>query len=215
MAENSSSNYYALLGVNPAASVQQIRRAYRDLSKLYHPDTTDLPAAIATNKFQQLNEAYATLSSPERRAAYDLKIGYSRVSVIQPPADLNRPVSESRKYRSSAYLEPHDRPLSPGELFALFILGVTFVACLILVFTVGFTRGEQAFQPLTASETVPSSQLQPLSPSESIPPNSTPSDFTPPSLTAPSPTPPSLTLPSLTPPDFISPELSHPSSDAS
>jgi DnaJ domain len=220
MAENSSSNYYALLGVNPAASVQQIRRAYRDLSKLYHPDTTDLPAAIATNKFQQLNEAYATLSSPERRAAYDLKIGYSRVSVIQPPADLNRPVSESRKYRSSAYLEPHDRPLSPGELFALFILGVTFVACLVLVFTIGFTRGEQAFQPLTASEAIPSSQLSPLSPIESIQPNLTAPDFTPPNSTAPDSTlpdftPPSLTPPSLTPPDFIAPELSPPSSEAS
>lgn len=152
MAENSSSNYYTLLGVAPSASVQQIRRAYRELSKLYHPDTTALPEAIATTKFQQLNDAYATLSSPDRRASYDLKMGYSRISVMQAPADLNRPVSESRKFRSSAYLEPHDRPLSAGELFALFILGVTFIACLVLVVTISLTRGEQAFQPLTASQ---------------------------------------------------------------
>lgn len=133
--------YYDLLKLHPSASVQQIRRAYRDLSKLYHPDTTSLPAAVATAQFQQLNEAYATLSSPERRFAYDLKIGYSRVAVIQPPADLDQP---NRKYRSSAYLDPTDRPLSGGELFALFILGLTFIACVGLVIVVGLTRGELA-----------------------------------------------------------------------
>jgi len=37
---------------------------YRQLSKRYHPDTTALPPAIATAKFQQLNEAYATLNNP-------------------------------------------------------------------------------------------------------------------------------------------------------
>lgn len=139
-----ASTYYDLLQLHPSASVQQIRRSYRELSKLYHPDTTKLPSAVAVAKFQQLNEAYATLSSPERRFAYDLKIGYSRVSVIQPSIDLNRPVSESRKYRSKAYLDPTDRPLSAGEIFALFILGVTFVACLALVLVVGLTRGEMS-----------------------------------------------------------------------
>lgn len=136
---------YTVLGIHPSASTQQIRRAYRELSKLYHPDTTTLPPAIATAKFHQLNEAYATLSSPERRAAYDLKHGYSRFSVIQAPLDLDRP--SERRTRSSAYLEPFDRPLSPGEVFALFILGITFVACLLLVVTIGWTRGEISFHP--------------------------------------------------------------------
>lgn len=137
-------SYYDLLSLHPSASVQDIRRAYRELSKLYHPDTTTLPKALATAKFQELNEAYATLSSPERRATYDLKIGYSRVSVIQPRWDLNRPVSETRQHKSSAYLDPSDRPLSAGELFALFLIGVTFLACLALVVIVGFARGEIA-----------------------------------------------------------------------
>ena len=47
-----TSNYYTLLQVKPTASPQEIRRAYRDLSKLYHPDTTELPPAIATEKVQ-------------------------------------------------------------------------------------------------------------------------------------------------------------------
>lgn len=144
--------HYTLLGLHPSASVRDIRQAYRDLSKLYHPDTTELPAAIATEKFRQLNDAYATLSSPDRRQAYDQKIGYSRVVVSQPLPSLNKPKSS---YSSSAYLDPTDRPFSPGEMFALFILGITFIACLILAIAIGLTRGEKAFQPLSAQEPVP------------------------------------------------------------
>ena len=132
-------SYYDLLGVKPNASGQEIRRAYRDLSKLYHPDTTALESAIATVKFQALNEAYATLSSPEKRLTYDTKIGYSRLSVIQP---LGKKETKSYDPTASAYISPIDRPLSAGELFALFILGVTFVGCLILVFALSATRHE-------------------------------------------------------------------------
>ncbi len=138
---SSESDFYDLLGLRPGASVQDIRRAYRDLSKLYHPDTTELESAIATVKFQALNEAYATLSSPEKRIAYDYKIGYSRLSVMQPLSQV-APDGKSYDPTASAYLDPTDRPLSAGELFALFILGITFVGCLILVFTIGLTKGQ-------------------------------------------------------------------------
>ncbi len=143
-------NYYALLGLHPSASPIEIRRAYRELSKRYHPDTTDLPTDTATQKFQQLNEAYATLSNPERRVAYDQKIGYSRLNVIQPPANLNTPVSKRQPtYSSSAYLDPTDRPLSAGEIFALFILGLTFVGCILLAIAIGLTRGDSAFHQVS------------------------------------------------------------------
>lgn len=153
-----ASSYYGLLGVHPSASVRDIRKAYRDLSKQYHPDTTSLPREVATVKFQQLNEAYATLSNPERRLVYDRKIGYSRVTVSQPLPSLNRSVQPRSSYSSSAYLDPTDRPLSAGEVFALFILAVTFLACLILAITIGLTKGEAVFQPQTA-QTQPNQQM--------------------------------------------------------
>ncbi|BDI18511.1 heat-shock protein [Nostoc cf. commune SO-36] len=143
MPQSSEPTYYSLLGLHPWASVIEIRRAYRELSKRYHPDTTDLPTAIATPKFQQINEAYATLSHPERRLSYDLKIGYSRFGVIQPPPDLNHPVS-CHDWSKSAYLDASDRPLSSGEIFALFMLVLTFVGCLLLAVAIGLTRGEAA-----------------------------------------------------------------------
>jgi curved DNA-binding protein CbpA len=133
--------YYDLLGVYPGATPIDIRRAYRELSKKYHPDTTKLATAIATVKFQALNEAYAAISNPERRLAYDLEIGYSRVVVLQPAA-FNTLTSRPDNYRSSAYLDPTDRPLSGGEIAALFMLGITFVGCLILAISIGVIRGE-------------------------------------------------------------------------
>ncbi|MGB3309843.1 MAG: J domain-containing protein [Nodosilinea sp.] len=141
--------HYDQLGIKPTASPQQIRRAFRDLSKLYHPDTTALPAAEATEKFQQLNDAYAILSSPDRRWAYDQQVGYSRISVMQPLESLQHtPTTSQRREPANMYLDPTDRPLSAGEIFALFILGLTFVACLALVVTVSLTRGEYAAKPV-------------------------------------------------------------------
>ena len=133
-----ANTYYGLMGLHPSASNIAIRRAYRQLSKKYHPDTTELPASLATNKFQRLNEAYAVLSSPEKRSLYDLKIGYSRLNVIQAP---NWSEPDPKQYSSTAYLDPTDRPLSAGEIFVLVLLGLTFVGCLLLVAIVAYLRG--------------------------------------------------------------------------
>ncbi len=133
-----ANSHYAQLGLHPSASAVDIRRAYRDLSKRYHPDTTELTPEVATVKFQQLNEAYATLSNPERRTLYDIRIGYSRLPVM-PNVAAN---PTSTQWRDSAYLDPTDRPLSAGEIFALFMLGVTFLACLLLALGVAIWRGD-------------------------------------------------------------------------
>ncbi|MFP4009487.1 MAG: J domain-containing protein [Spirulinaceae cyanobacterium] len=137
--------YYGWLGLHPSASPIEIRRAYREKSKRYHPDTTELPTEIATAKFQQLNEAYATLSNPERRLLYDTRIGYSRFNVIQAPPDLDRP-QNSPATPNAAYLDPTDRPLSSGELFALFILGLTFIGCVLLAIGLSLVRGDAAWE---------------------------------------------------------------------
>ena len=131
-------NYYDLMDLHPSASTIAIRRTYRKLSKKYHPDTTLLPASVAVAKFQRLNEAYAVLSSPEARSLYDLKIGYSRINVIQAPAWSN---PDDDKYSKTAYLDPTDRPLSSGEIFMLVLLALTFVGCIGLVTVVAYFRG--------------------------------------------------------------------------
>lgn len=135
-----SDTYYGLFGLHPSASVMEIRRAYRELSKLYHPDTTSLPLEEARSKFQSLNEAYGVLANPERRSLYDLKIGYSRWNVIQSPLDFHGDESDD-DYKNSGYLDASDRPLSSGELFALFLMGLTLFTCLILALSLAWFRG--------------------------------------------------------------------------
>ncbi len=128
----SKPTYYEILGVHRFASGETIRRAYRELSKRYHPDTTTLPIAVAQEKFHQINTAYTVLISPQQRADYDQQLWQSTL----PPT----PTLQQIQQMYSAYLDPTDRPLSAGELFALFLLGLTFVGCLLLVLTLGLAR---------------------------------------------------------------------------
>jgi hypothetical protein len=136
--------YYDELGLHPAASEHDIRRAYRKLSKRYHPDTTTLPIAVATPKFQALNEAYATLSNDERRCLYDAKIRYSRVVVAQVPQDRSRRSGDGGQIPldSPGFIDPIDRPLSSGELFALLLMGSAIVGCLALAIAIAVLRGD-------------------------------------------------------------------------
>ena len=63
-------DYYKILGVDKNIPQDDIKAAYRKRSKQFHPDLhPDDPKAKA--KFQLLNEAYAVLSDPEKRAKYD------------------------------------------------------------------------------------------------------------------------------------------------
>ncbi|KAJ9267350.1 hypothetical protein DTO195F2_583 [Paecilomyces variotii] len=67
-------NYYKVLGVEPTATQQQIRDAYKRASLKHHPDrvpanSPERPAR--TRKFQDINDAYYTLSDPKRRREYD------------------------------------------------------------------------------------------------------------------------------------------------
>lgn len=139
-----ASSYYEILGVNSRASVSDIRKAYRELSKRYHPDTTQLPKAIATAKFQQLNEAYAALTNPQKRLIYDQKQSYYSKQKNQAPPNFNNSV-----YRHNyAYLDPTDRPLSPGEIFVLFVMGLTLIGCLLLAIAIGLTRPDVNLGPI-------------------------------------------------------------------
>src|SRR5947208_15403867 len=61
---------YALLGVRPDASEEEIKRAYRKLAREVHPDVSK--DADAEARFKEVNAAYETLKDPVRRRQYDL-----------------------------------------------------------------------------------------------------------------------------------------------
>jgi molecular chaperone DnaJ len=68
-----NSDYYNVLGVSRKASSDEIKRAYRSLAMRWHPDR-NASDPMAESRFKDINEAYKTLSDPERRVRYD-KLG--------------------------------------------------------------------------------------------------------------------------------------------
>ena len=65
---NSKKDYYELLGVSKTATDEEIKRAFRKLAKMYHPDNKETGDET---KFKEIGEAYAILSDPQKRRMYD------------------------------------------------------------------------------------------------------------------------------------------------
>ncbi|WP_317899349.1 J domain-containing protein [Aurantibacillus circumpalustris] len=67
-------NYYEILGLNSNAGILEIKSAFRQLAKIYHPDKN--PNGI--EYFSKILKAYETLSNPTLKATYDYKLHYSQ-----------------------------------------------------------------------------------------------------------------------------------------
>src|ERR1700722_10973884 len=66
-------NYYKILGVNSAATINDIKTAYRALALKYHPDRNP-NSKTAEDTFKKINEAYEVLKDPDKRSAYDQRL---------------------------------------------------------------------------------------------------------------------------------------------
>ena len=98
-------DYYKTLGVKRDASQDDLKKAFRQLARKYHPDLNK-GSKEAEDKFKEINEAYQVLSDPQKKAEYD-RVGH----VEFKPAD------------SAGY-----KPPSYDDLFRDFGLGDIFDA---------------------------------------------------------------------------------------
>ena len=91
-------NYYKVLGINRKAGPEKIKRAYRQAAKRYHPDVSPR----SEGKFREVQEAYETLSNPEKKALYDRENLRKRPPAVGPQPPHSYPL---RSYPSGLFNE--------------------------------------------------------------------------------------------------------------
>lgn len=71
--QSKTKDHYRALGLQRSASEREIRSAYREMSRQYHPDkySGEMSAEQVDKKMSEINEAYEVLSNPDLKAAYD------------------------------------------------------------------------------------------------------------------------------------------------
>jgi curved DNA-binding protein CbpA len=96
-------NYYGILGVNKSASDEEVHKAYRRLAKQFHPDINADPTS--TEHLKEINEAYAGLKDPKKRAIYDSEFDYhfSRVGSKTSGTYGDSTAGSENKQRASSY----------------------------------------------------------------------------------------------------------------
>jgi hypothetical protein len=87
-------DYYAILGVGREADAIEIKRSYRKLAILYHPDKN--PDASAEALFKEINEAYEILSDHTQKVAYDTQLQHPLAAQVFEEA---RPAHRDPAYR--------------------------------------------------------------------------------------------------------------------
>lgn len=147
-------NYYKILGVSEKASDHEIRRAYREKAKLYHPDISS--SAKAHELFSVLNDAYTTLTDSSKRELYDMKLEYymfqkrSNTSTTYTPPKKEKEKEKETQTQSTAtrraYYHPEavDEDFEPSKLlfYSFFsagtLCGLSFIAVPAILFLLGF-----------------------------------------------------------------------------
>jgi molecular chaperone DnaJ len=64
-------DYYQVLGISREASEEEVKRAYRQLARKYHPDVNAGDPKAAEERFKEISEAYEVLADPQKRQRYD------------------------------------------------------------------------------------------------------------------------------------------------
>jgi TolA-binding protein len=79
-----SEDYYQILDIDPSASFEQIKQAFRRLARRYHPD---IAGESSVDRFRHITEAYQVLIDPQRRQEFDRKRhSLSSSAANTPPA---------------------------------------------------------------------------------------------------------------------------------
>ncbi|KAK7304585.1 hypothetical protein VNO77_42468 [Canavalia gladiata] len=91
-------DYYNILKVNRNASEEDLKKAYKRLARIWHPDKNPVNKSEAEAKFKRISEAYDVLSDPQKRQIYDLYGEEALKSGQFPPPPQSSSSSSSRSF---------------------------------------------------------------------------------------------------------------------
>lgn len=92
-------NYYEILGIAQTATESEIKKAYRQLAKKYHPDA-NAGSKESEERFKEVAEAYKVLQDPSSREAYDNKLSGRQASKPESKRSTSNksPSGQSREF---------------------------------------------------------------------------------------------------------------------
>ena len=133
-------DHYATLGVSRTASHEQIRRAYRERMRAAHPDSSgertsgaSRPSGSAAAEVTRIAEAWDVLSSPTRRAAYDLQLASG--SAAGARSTVSGSGTTSPRMQGTFDYEPQpDRVYPPARFPWRFVLITIGIGTAIILF---------------------------------------------------------------------------------
>ena len=169
-ADGSPFDPYAVLGVGPSATADDIRHAYRTLARRFHPDA-DGHDARAAARFAQATEAYDLLIDDERRRTYDLRRAASsgpRASRVAPGPTGHTAVRGPAADRPRRPTGPRRPPPRASEVrdgqdeFRLILFLAKVVAVVVIVITVAALLLAFRPPPKCGPDTPPNAPCSPV-----------------------------------------------------
>jgi DnaJ-class molecular chaperone len=120
-------DYYLIMGITPMDGEPEIKKAYKELAKKYHPDLNPGMRSYAEEKMVELTEAYDTLLDSEKKKEYDNDplFVYKYPKLIDPATKDIKIAKDEKKKTGPSFLdklkkmmlkEPEEPPKEPSEL---------------------------------------------------------------------------------------------------
>lgn len=94
-------NYYEILRVPSTATLIEIKKAYKNLVKRYHPDVYDGNKIFAEYKIKEINAAYEILKSNKTKAEYDAELNYKKYEVTKNDFVKTKTKADYERYQNA------------------------------------------------------------------------------------------------------------------
>jgi curved DNA-binding protein CbpA len=126
-------DFYYILGIDIGSSPNEIRDAYRKLSKKFHPDLNGDEGCFA-GRFREINEAYETLNDPAKRKKYDTVIKKVRVNPIDEEFERRQAQRQQATTGQTYRTRQYRRGPGVGTSIMLVVVGLIVVVYLVKSF---------------------------------------------------------------------------------